>query len=258
MVRSVAKPSKKSSRSGAQICEHMTFAGKEAFKRLRTNVMIALEGDAVEPEEKKCHVVGVTSAQPSEGKSTVSINLAFVMAELGKSVLLIDGDLRRPSIHTVVGERLSPGLSEVLMGQEALKNAIIGYHSEGDDTKFDMILSGDYPDKPSELLNSARFRKLIEVVSGVYDYVLIDLPPVNAVADAINVSKCTDGLIVVIRESHCPRGVLMNCVDQLKFAKANILGFVMNGCVGGSKKRYYNQKYYYNQQNYYYYGKYGK
>ena len=78
------------------------------------------------------------------------------------------------------------------------------------------------------------------------DYVIVDLPPVNAVIDAVNVAKHTDGLVVVLREDHCPRYVLNECMEQLRYAKANILGFVMNGCVAGTGKRYqYGQKYYY-------------
>ncbi len=235
-------PNKSNPRVSAKICEHMTFAGREAYKRLRTNVMIALEKE----QEKKCYVIGVTSAQPSEGKSTTSINLAFSLAEMGKKVLLIDGDLRRPSIHTTIGLQLSPGLSEVLMWQEELKNVITRYQSSANETAFDVIVSGDYPSNPAELLNSGRFRKLVEAACTVYDCVIIDLPPVNAVVDAVTVSKFTDGLIVVIRENHCPRGVLAGCVEQLQYAQANILGFVMNGCVGGSGKRYqYGQQYYY-------------
>ncbi len=246
----MASGHKKSPRSGAKICEYMTFAGKEAFKRLRTNTMIALDEMLGEREEEKGRVIGVTSAQPSEGKSTVSINLSYSLAEMGHKVLLIDGDLRRPSVHTAVGAQATPGLSEVLTGNVALKEAITAYQNHSEEITFDMLLSGDYPDKPSELLNSSRFQKLIEVVSGVYDYVIVDLPPVNVVVDAVNASKCTDGLIVVIRENHCFRGVLVSCMEQLKYAKANILGFVMNGCIGGSGKRYY-----YNQQYYYYYKK---
>lgn len=233
---------KKNPRLSAKICEYMTYSGREAFKRLRTNTVIALG----EEKDKNCQIIGVTSAQPSEGKSTVSINLAYSLAELGKAVLLIDGDMRRPSIHNTVGERLSPGLSEVLTGADNLKNAMIRYKSHADETYFDMILSGELPEKPSELLNSGRFKKFIEVVSTAYEYIIIDLPPVNAVVDAVNVAKCTDGLIVVVREDHCPRSVLVDCVEQLQYAKANILGFVMNGCVEGAGKRYqYNQYYRY-------------
>ena len=229
-------------RRSGKICEFLPYSGREAFKRLRTNVLIAL----AEGKEKKCCVIGTTSAQPSEGKSTTTINLAYSLAELGKSVLLIDGDMRRPSIHNVVGTPLSPGLSGILAGTENLKDAMTRYTSQTDSTCFDIITSGDMPDNPSELLNTVRFQKLVEVVSNVYDYVLIDLPPVNAVVDAVNVAKYTDGLIVVIRENHCPRYMLETCVDQLKYAKANILGFVMNGCVEGAGKHYqYKQPYYY-------------
>ena len=89
---------------------------------------------------------------------------------------------------------------------------------------------------------------MLEVVSAVFDYVVVDLPPVNAVIDAVNVSKYVDGLVVVLREDHCPRYVLNECMEQLRYAGANILGFVMNGCVEGAGKhyqyRYQNQPYY--------------
>lgn len=236
-----ASAGRKSPRRCAKICENMPFSGREAFKRLRTNVMIAL----ADGSEKKCHVIGVTSAQPSEGKSTVSVNLAYSFAELGKSVLLIDGDMRRPTIHDVVGIPLSPGMSEVLTGEENLNNCIVHYKSSTDSANFNLIPAGTIPNNPSELLNSNRFLKFIEVVSGAFDVVLVDLPPVNAVVDAVNVSQYTDGLIVVIREDHCPNYVLSSCMEQLQYAKANILGFVLNGCVEGSAKHYqYNNKYY--------------
>lgn len=233
-------PQKRDPKRKGTICENLPYSGREAFKRLRTNTLIALN------QEKKCPVIGVTSAQPSEGKSTTTINLAYSLAELRKTVLLIDGDMRRPVIHSTVGCELTPGLSDILSGEQNLKTSIVRYKSHSDDTYFDLIPGGSAPDNPSELLNSSRFQKLIEVVSNVYDYVLVDLPPVNAVVDAVNASKYTDGLVVVIRENHCPRFVLDSCLEQLRYAKANILGFVMNGCVEGTGKRYqYNQPYYY-------------
>ena len=233
---------KKNPRLTAKICEYMTYSGREAFKRLRTNTVIALGDD----KEKPCRVIGVTSAQPSEGKSTVSINLAYSLAELGKPVLLIDGDMRRPSIHNAVGEPVSPGLSDVLTGKVNLKDAMERYKSSVNEVYFDMVLSGEYPENPSELLNSSRFKKFVEVVSTAYEYIIIDLPPVNAVVDAVSVSRLADGLIVVIRENHCPRYVLDSCMEQLQYAKANILGFVMNGCVEGAGKHYsYSQHYNY-------------
>lgn len=237
---------KKNPRATSRVCEYMTYSGREAFKRLRTNSLIAL----AEKADKKCQIIGITSAQPSEGKSTVSINLAYSIAELGKSVLLIDGDMRRPTVHSVVDLPASPGLSEVLRSEENLAKTITKYHSSTGETSFSIIPSGEIPDNPSELLNSDRFKKLVDAVSNAFDYVIIDLPPVGAVIDAVNVSKWVDGMIIVLREDHCPRHILADCVDQLRYAKANILGFVLNGCMEGSGKRYQ-----YHQLQQYRYGK---
>lgn len=227
----------------ARACEYLTYSGREAFKRLRTNVLIAL-GES----EKKCRIIGVTSAQPSEGKSTVSVNLAYSLAELGESVLVIDGDMRRPAVHDIVGASQIPGVSDILTGKSGLNEAVVRYKSTADSTVFDLIPGGEIPDHPAELLNSSRFGKVLEVVSTVFDYVIVDLPPVNAVIDAVNVSKYVDGLVVVLREDHCPRYVLNECVEQLRYAKANILGFVMNGCIEGAGKHY---QYQYRNQPYY-------
>ncbi len=230
-------------RRTAKLCEYMTYSGREAFKKLRANVMIGL------PEKratKQGSVIGVTSAQASEGKSSTSINLAFTLAELGGRVMLIDCDMRRPSLHANMGTELAPGMSDVLLGKVNLSDVVSIYKSSTDSTSFDLITGGEIPDHPSELLNSNRFQKLIEVVSSAYDYVILDLPPVGPVIDAVMVSKCTDGLLIVIRENHCPRFVLDDCMQQLHYAKANILGFVLNGCVEGAGKRYqYSQKYAY-------------
>lgn len=227
----------------ARACEYLTYSGREAFKRLRTNVLIAL-GES----EKKCRIIGVTSAQPSEGKSTVPVNLAYSLAELGESVLVIDGDMRRPAVHDIVGASQIPGVSDILTGKSGLNEAVVRYKSTADSTAFDLIPGGEIPDHPAELLNSSRFGKVLEVVSTVFDYVIVDLPPVNAVIDAVNVSKYVDGLVVVLREDHCPRYVLNECVEQLRYAKANILGFVMNGCIEGAGKHY---QYQYKNQPYY-------
>lgn len=245
---------KRDPRKSARICEHMTYSAREAFKRLRTNVLISLG----EKEEKSTLTIGITSAQPSEGKSTVAINLAYSLAEQGKSVILLDCDLRRPSIHTNIGIAQSPGMTEVLSGNENLSNVVIRNKSSTSNTFFDLIVAGELPENPSEILGSRNFLHLLEVVGNAYDVVILDLPPVNAVIDAAVVAKLTDGLLLVIRENHCPRFVLQDCMEQLQYAKANILGFVMNGSVNGAGKRYkYGNAYRYND-GYYQYGQYGK
>ncbi len=233
------KVSKK--RSADKICENMTYAAREAFKRLRTNVLMAFS----EEQAGKCRVIGITSAQPSEGKSTVSVNLAYSLAELGKSVLLIDGDMRRPSLHDKLSFRQTPGLSELLTKEDNVGSAVVRYENTVDNVSFNVITGGSIPGNPSELLNSKRFNALIQALSSAYDFVIMDLPPINAVIDAVNASQLTDGMIVVLREGNCPRAVLADCMDQLAYARANVLGFVVNGSTEGAGRRYqYGQRAY--------------
>ena len=231
---------KKNPNRTGKVCEFLTYSGREAFKRLRTNVLISL-GDKT---DKRGQIIGITSAQPSEGKSTVSVNLAYTLAELGKTVLLIDCDMRRPAIHDIVSVKLTPGLADVLDGGIALNDTVSRYTSSTDKTFFDLIPGGTIPEDPVEKLNSGRFQKLLDAAANAFDYVVLDLPPVNAVVDAVNVSRYVDGMLVVLREGHCPRYVLDECMEQLRYAKANVLGFVMNGCVEGASKHYqYGSRY---------------
>lgn len=230
-----------------KLCEYMTYSAREAFKRMRTNVLISLG----EQSEKGNNVIGITSAQPSEGKSMISINLAYSLAELGKSVILLDCDLRRPTIHSKMGIQQTVGLTEVLSGSENLNNTLVRYKSSANETCFDVIVAGKLLDNPAELLSSQNFRTVLEAVSKVYDVVILDLPPVNAVIDAAVVARLTDGLVVVLRENHCPRFVLKDCMEQLQYVKANIVGFVMNGSINGAGKRYqYGKAYRYGNAYY--------
>ena len=233
------------SHRGERICEDLSFAAKEAFKRLRTNLIASFP-----EEEPGCRLVGITSAQPSDGKSTVAIDLAYSLAELEQKVLLIDADMRRSSIHVKAGLEHAPGLSELLDQSDDVRATIQRYDGRTG-VGFDIITAGEPPKNPSERLNSKRMATLLQKLAEAYDYILVDLPPIGAVVDAAAVSKHLDGMLVVVRENACPRGLLAECMSQLRYAGANVLGFVANGAVEGSGKKYQYGKYgYYN--DYYY------
>ncbi len=235
------KSSSTSKRSGSRrslpICEELNFASKEAFKRLRTNLVMSFPQD-----DPSCHLVGITSAQPSDGKSTISVNLAYSLAELGKKTLLIDADLRRASLHEKMGIQRIPGLSELVTGDVSdISDSVRKYQSST--TSFDLLPAGSLPKNPSELLNSERMSKLLGMLAKAYDYIVIDLPPIGAVIDAVSVAQALDGMLVVVRENACPRGLLAECMQQLSYGNVNILGFVVNGAMEGSSKKYQYGRY---------------
>ena len=236
--RSTSTAEKRSgSRKSAPICEHLNFASKEAFKRLRTNLVMTFP-----QEDSSCHLVGVTSAQPSDGKSTISVNLAYSLAELGKKTLLIDADLRRASLHEKLGIQRVPGLSELVTGDITDTSDLL-HQYQSSTASFDIIAAGSLPKNPSELLNSERMSKFLELLSKSYDYIMIDLPPIGAVIDAVSVAQALDGMLVVVRENACPRGLLAECMQQLSYGNVNILGFVVNGAMEGSSKKYQYGRY---------------
>ena len=217
----------------AAIGGELSFAAAEAYKLLRTNILFSL------PDEKKCRIIGVTSAGNGEGKSTTVLNLSYMLAEAGERVLLIEGDMRLPSINRHLNLRPSPGLSNVLAGLCGVKETL---QESGLHKHLQVINSGDLPPNPSELLGAKSFDILIEVLSEDYDFILFDLPPVTEVSDALVVSKQTDGMIVVVRQNRSSRRALSDAMQQLRYVEAKVLGFVMN-CVNMGKGSKYYKKY---------------
>jgi len=209
------------------------FANAEAHKRLRANVIFSF------PEEDKCRVVGVTSAMAHEGKTTTSINLAYDMMKAGKKVLLVDADMRMSNIVRILNIKKTPGLSNLLVGIKEGDRYV--QNSEMIDG-LPIISCGSVPPNPSELLSSKRMEVLLETLKERYDYIILDLPPIAAVSDALIVSRLTDGMIVVVRQDYSDKRLLDDAVRQLKFNEANIIGMVLN-CAHVENK---------------YYGKYGK
>ena len=230
----------------------LNFAATEAYKLLRTNVIFTM------PDNGKCHVVGVTSSIRGEGKSTTATNLSYALAETGKKVLLVDADLRLPSIAKKLEIASKPGLSNLVAGMSG-DEAIVKW--EGLEN-WHILPSGDIPPNPTEMLGSPQMAKIIEKYSEVYDFIILDLPPVNIVSDALIVSPLVDGMIVVVREDYSERRALMHCTKLLEMSNAKVLGFVMNvsreDSVGYSKyKRYKYYKYYSRYYKHGYYGHYG-
>lgn len=206
---------------------NMNFATAEAFKLLRTNISFSL------PDEAKCRIIGVTSSIPGEGKTFTSINLAWSIAQTDKRVLLIEGDMRLPTISKRTGLLPTPGLSNLLVGLEQKIKVVQNYTS-----KLSILVAGDIPPNPSELLTSKRMHSLIETISEKYDYIIIDLPPVTSVSDALIVSKYVSGMLVVSRQDYCYKASFNDTIRQLEQVNAKILGVVFNASSDSSGGKY--------------------
>jgi len=221
------------------ICDKMSYVAHEVYKKMRTNTLLAL------PQDEKCKIVGITSAQPGEGKSTTAINLAYSFAELGHKVLLVDADLRRPSIADKLNLSLGTGLGELLTDSNDISAAIQHYQNDSGTFGFDTIGGSGFFENASELLSSRRFTSFIETLRENYEYVFFDLPPIDAVIDAVIVGKHTDGMILVVRENKIPKKQFGKCISQLEFASVKILGVVVNGSAEGTGGKYRNNSYSY-------------
>ena len=217
--------------------KNSNFFVQEAYKTLRTNVRFFLSSEG-------CRKFCVTSSDAGEGKSITILNLAISFAQTGQKVLLIDGDLRRPTLARLMVENATPGLSNVLAGLCAEKDAI----RSGIYPNLDIIFSGEIPPNPSELLGSERMQKMIKQLEEVYDYILIDTPPVGIVADTCIVGNVVDGVLFVVRQNQAEKEPVARSVRQLEMSGAKLMGFVLNGTkeeVGKKNKYKYRYKYSY-------------
>lgn len=240
---------KKKSRRGSSAAnvestlhKNLEFTATEQYKLLRTNLSFTL------PADVKCPIIGVTSSIRGEGKSTTAVNLSYVLAENGKKVLLVDADLRIPSIAKKMDMNSSPGLTDFLMDYESQQLSV--FKSKLLDNWY-ILPSGNLPPNPSELLGSRRMKQIFGILSEKFDYIIVDLPPVNIVSDALAISSNITGMVVVIREEYTAKRELESCFRQLKLSNVNVLGCVLNssknekGSYGRYKKyyKYYKQPY---------------
>lgn len=231
-----AKNSNKNSVNVANLSDKNKFAIVESYKVARTNIMFSLAAN-----EKK--VFAVTSYSKGEGKSTASSNLAISFSKMGKKVLLIDADMRRPNIHNIFKLNNSAGLSNVVSKmisfEEVVKCDVI--------TDLDVLVAGTIPPNPSELMCSNSFIKMIEKLTEEYEYIIIDTPPVGVVADALLLKDLIAGFVVVVREKITTHRDLSKLLESMKLADTKVLGLVEVGCdisARKGKKKYYYYQYY--------------
>ena len=203
----------------------------EAFRTLRTNVQFT----SVDSETKK---IMVTSAGPREGKSSTVANLAVSMAQAGKSVLVIDADLRNPSQHKLFGLDNRQGLSMALVQDQDTQKYIRETAVPG----VMVLTGGPIPPNPAELVGSQRMKHLIRKASEQYDMVLIDTPPIIAVTDAAILAQEVDGVILVLASGEVNKEYAQRAKELLDKVGAKILGAVLNKADMNTSEHYY---YYY-------------
>lgn len=189
----------------------------EAYKTLRTNLDFVSSANGIKS-------ILVTSAIPEETKSTTAINLAITLAESNYSVIVVECDLRKPTLRKYLKlERGKKGLSSLLSAGLAPDECIVNVDSLG----ISVIHAGTVPPNPSELLNQERMRELIEVLKQSYDYVILDAPPITVVTDAAIVGRMADGALLVVRSRFAPTKTIRLAKERLQAVNVKVLGAVI-------------------------------
>lgn len=214
------------------------FHVREAYKALRTNLVFSLPSAV-------CRKIIITSALASEGKSTNCLNLAITFAEMDAKVLIVDCDLRRPNLARLLDVPNAPGLSNYLVGLNSCEEIV--HKTQYNNLSY--IAAGNIPPNPVELLSSDNMGRLVERLETEFDYIFFDTPPVNLVIDTVVVSKYVHGIVMIALQNSTDREAIRYSLNQLKFAGAKVLGFVLNGVVFGNNGSYKNS----NKRKYYRY-----
>jgi len=204
----------------------------ESYRTLRTNIQYS-------SFDKEYKVIMITSSEPGEGKSTTAGNLALCLAQGEKKVILVDCDLRKPSLHKKFKISNIVGLSDVMIGKEELVTAMHRYNNN-----LVILTSGKIPPNPSEMLSSKAMTTLLDALKQNFDYIILDTPPVQAVTDSQILATKADGAILVVRAERTKKDSVQNAISLLKKVNANIIGTVLNG-LDNSRNKYY---YYYGEK----------
>jgi succinoglycan biosynthesis transport protein ExoP len=205
----------------------------ESYRALRTSLLLTFAGGPPK-------VILITSALPEEGKTTTSVNSAIVLAQKGTRVLLIDADLRRPSIHKTLGMGPNHGLSNVLTGTATLQEAIIPSTIV---PELFILPAGTPPPNPAELLASTKMKDILEELRKHYDHIVIDSPPTLSVTDAVVMSTRADAVVLVIRSGHTTKPALRRARDILLQVNARVCGVLVNAVDLNSPDYYYHYEY---------------
>lgn len=211
----------------------------EAYRGIRTSVLLSVS-------ERPPKTLLFTSANPAEGKTTTLLNTAIALAQTGARVLIIDADLRKPKIHTVLGEEDGAGLSSYLSGNANFESVVRS--SEIPNLFF--VPAGPIPPNPSELLGSNLFKTMLESLRNQFEHILLDSPPVLGFADAVVVSTQVEGVVLVAQGGKTPRETLLRARDLLWQVNAKVLGVVINRM----ELERSDYGYYYYHHYYYYHG----
>lgn len=215
-----------------------SFAVAEAYNLLRTNLQYSFADD-----EEVCRVIGISSAISGEGKSVSAINLACSMSQLNKRVLLIDCDMRKPTVAEKLRLKKKPGLSGLLTGQCTITEAVQTYRDERARCSFYAIAAGQNPPNPIELLSSHRMSVVLQAIRKSFDYVILDLPPVCEVSDALAVKQSVDGILLVVRQNRCNRIVLKETLRKFEYVGAKIVGIIFNSVSVDTGKYGYGKRF---------------
>ena len=199
----------------------------EAYRKIATNI----EFSNIDNEIK---TIMVTSAKQDEGKTTTICNLAIVMTELKKSILLMDLDLRKPAVHKQFELSNKKGLTDLLINKDDYKTYIQNVYPG-----LDVITTGMIPANPAEIINSRTLKELIKEMAANYDYIFLDAPPIMLVSDPITISTYANAVILAIEHGKTEKELAKKAVDSLKQVNANIIGAVFNNIPVSNQSNYY-------------------
>lgn len=222
------------------------FYVNESYKAMRTNITFALAAST----SKNKNVFAVASANPSEGKSTTAANIAIALSQMDCKVLLIDADLRKPVQHRIFKVNNKLGLTNVLVQMEIFEDCV----KREVIPNLDLLTTGTKPPNPSEILASEYTADVLSGLSQMYDYVIIDTPPVNVVSDAMVISKSIAGILLVLKYGVTSYDDLKEATRRTELSNTSIVGCVLNGIKRRSGAHSYKYKYKYKYKNYYSYG----